>query len=625
MTERFTGKRVKIVNRIRSKLSKQTKASSLRSIIFFSFFYLYFWRYIQLQFMSGAVSNSLHFPVFFKGWSFFNSFITSPGGLTEYIAAFLARLFHFSSAGAAVVTLIALLLCFSTDFIVKAFNAAALRHLRFAPAILLLIVYSQYSHHIGITVALMVAVLFACLHIRITKQSSFFYVILLIESTAVYYLAGGAFLVFISICALYEIFVTKKMQTAIVCLLTAIAIPYIIVTIVLGLPTDQAFTCLTPFHWETFVLDSKATAYAVYTMFLILPVTVLLAGLWNLSSNQTLKRSLFDQKISPLKWLLQTLPLIILTATAIFFFTDKSRMATFELNYYLTRQTWPQLLEAAKKNPGSIVAISYADLAMSKTGRLGYDLLKWHKTPNSLVAMFLNEQKYSTGYWSRANICLNVGFINRAQHYTIISLEQCGKLPAILQRLALLHMVKGDNPTAEIYLNALKKTLFHGNFADYYLDAIKNDPSLSQLEEIRNYRKMLNDDRIVIFSKEGPQKALQEQIDKNQNRSAFEYMMGMYLITKRPDGIVKNIPLLKTFGYKRIPRLYEEAIIIYELVTKKKVDLQGYKISDETLANYRKFNDINLRYASNQQAMVAEYEKSLGDSYLPYHYKKARR
>lgn len=575
--------------------------------------------------MFHAAGSTERFPVFFKGSVFLNGFLALPGGITEYAASFLAQLFYFSSAGAAVVTIIALLFCLSTDFIVRSFNAPALRSLRFVLPILLLVVYAQYNQHIILSVALTLALLFVCFHIYITKKCNSFYAILLIESVLLYYLTGGAFLVFALLCAFYEINVNKKNSRAIISLLAAVTIPYIIGTVILKVPIKHAFTRLTPFYWNAFDSDTRLSGYVVHTMYLLVPAVALLASLCRSSTNTDSRKTKAAPKNQRIKWFVQTLPLVVLSVVAILCFTDKQRKAAFELNYYSYHQMWPQVLDKAKENPGSDMSICYADMAMFKTGRLGYDLFKWHKSPDSIKAMFPKKEIYNYTFWSKSSVMLETGFISYAHHNMVKSLERCGRLPITLHQLALFHMIKDDIPSARIYLNALKKTLFHKDIAERYLTAIKEDQKLTNIEEVQRYRKMINEDKLMIFSKESPLRILQEQVERNQNRAAFEYMMGMHLINKRTDEVIRNIPHLKILGYKRIPRLYEEAIIIYESVTNKKVDMDGYKISNETLANYQKFKDITLRSARNRRSVSEEYEKALGDSYLVYVHRRHRR
>jgi len=509
-------------------------------------------------------------------------------------------MFYFSSAGAAVITLIALLFYILTDYIVKSFNASVLRPLRFVPAILLLTIYSQYRNHIEMTVALMFALLFACMHIRLTKQSRLFYIRMLVESVMLYYLAGGAFLVFIFLCAFYEMFITKSLFKTVICLLTALIVPYIIGAVICEIPPDQAFTRLTPFYWETFVYDENRAVSAAYTLYLFMPVTALLTligKLWNNTpglkiegdKQSSIKRAFWRKMPSQAKWSLETLPLIVFTFAVIFYFTDKKQKVVCELDYYLYRQMWPQLIERAKDYRRSVIAICYADIAMSKTGRLEYDLLKWHENPDTLKAMFLNTPNYDGANWCKTNVYLNIGLINPAQHNLVVSMESCGRLPFILQRLALMHMIKGDNDTAKVYLNSLKKTLFHEDIAEYYLSAIKKDPSLSGIEQIQHYRKMIVEDEIITTSGEAKVKALIKQVEINHNRTAFEYMLSKFLITQRPDLIVKNIFMAKRhLAMRGYLDFYEEAIIIYEFTANKRVDLHGYKISPETIANCRK-------------------------------------
>ena len=96
----------------------------LRSFIFFTLFYLYLWLYIDLKLMYHGAGIITNFPAFYRGRPFFLQFLSYPGGLIEYISAFLSQFFYYSWAGALVVTIQAWLMCLSLEYLLKAVNSS---------------------------------------------------------------------------------------------------------------------------------------------------------------------------------------------------------------------------------------------------------------------------------------------------------------------------------------------------------------------------------------------------------------------------------------------------------------------------------------------------------------------
>ena len=87
------------------KLTSQNLGRPIQSFIFFILFYLYLWLEVDPRLIYHGGGMITNFPVFFRGWVFFQQFIAYPGGPVEYLSAFLSQLFYYSWAGALIVTL----------------------------------------------------------------------------------------------------------------------------------------------------------------------------------------------------------------------------------------------------------------------------------------------------------------------------------------------------------------------------------------------------------------------------------------------------------------------------------------------------------------------------------------
>ena len=104
-----------------------------------------------------------------------------------------------------------------------------------------------------------------------------------------------------------------------------------------------------------------------------------------------------------------------------------------------------------------------------------------------------------------------------------------------------------------------------------------------------------------------------------RNRMAFEYLMACYLLTGKLDKIMENVGRLEDLGYRQIPPLYEEAVLIYYASQRQKSDLGRIKISPETIQRYQRFVQIRgSMLPRNQQETLNLLIREFGASYFFY-------
>jgi hypothetical protein len=239
--------------------------------------------------------------------------------------------------------------------------------------------------------------------------------------------------------------------------------------------------------------------------------------------------------------------------------------------------------------------------------------------PQHPDALLLTGEDRVLVYWHKFDTQLDLGLINMAQKNLTECMEVYGEHPLILKRLALINMVKGNIGAAKIYLGALAKTLFDGDWARDYLTRLQSDPNLTTDQNIQQLRSVsLKKDHPTVFLV-NENMFLTLLSENSKNRMAFEYLMSWYLLTKQLDKLVGNIGRLKELGYSAIPRHYEEAIFIYAYARKEAVFLHGYDAGAETQRQIEGFSRVFNNYGKNKQAAINELVKDYGGSYLFYH------
>ena len=585
----------------------------IQGLVFFIFFYLWVWLKIDprlIYYGGGVVTN---FPVFYRGWSFFVQFTSYPGGPLEYISAFSSQLLYYPLAGALVITLSALLISLFTDIFIKAINGRRLRWVCFIPPILVLITYNRYTYHFVTTMALLAALSFACLYLMVAKtKRPVSLIIFLVLSVILYYIAGGAYLLFAVLCALYELFFTHRRQLTLIYLLSAAVIPHIGGVIIFDISAAEAFTDMLPISRKILdYTDRREMIGIIYILYLLLPLTALVIGFWRAAARKKIKEK------SLLRWLTELCLLLAVAGSAAFSTHDKNIKTTLEVEYYALYEMWPEAIEAFHRLPDNLFVVHTVNRALYHTGRLGYDMFSYPQHPDTL---FITAKIFVQAFWRRSHIYIDLGVMNLAEDSLVESLEGLGERPMILKRLALINMVKGNMGTARTYLGALSKTLFDAEWADDYLDRLESDPNLSTDGEIQRLRSIMME-KDYGFTKYAPEKTLLALLEKNrQNRMAFEYLMAWYMLTRQLDKFVQNLDRLDDFNYPEVPRHYQEAIIIYEAISGKKVNLKGRQISSGTYQRARTFGNIITRLGSNNrmQAMRAT-AGDFGDTYFFYY------
>ncbi len=170
------------------ELSNRGFVWPIQGAVFFTFFYLYLWLEVDLRFIYHGGGIIRDFPIFFRGWAFFMEFTSYPGGLVEYLSAFLAQFFYYSWAGALVVTLQAWFIYACVATFIKAMNAHRFHLVCFIPPTLLLVLYTRYTYYFANTTALFVALVFVSLYLKITPKNKLMGLVLFVFLSVIFFL-----------------------------------------------------------------------------------------------------------------------------------------------------------------------------------------------------------------------------------------------------------------------------------------------------------------------------------------------------------------------------------------------------------------------------------------------------
>jgi len=612
------------------------------NLIFFLLCYIYLWLFTEphlLYYCFGTIIPDA--PSFMTGWSFLRNSLGEPGGFVVYIAGFLSQGYYHSWLGALVIVLTALCLgeLSRRHFVVAGHPNSTV--LTCFPLLMIFLLYSRYKHPLSaclvVSLGLYFSLVFEKLPLRKTSIRIVAYCLLV--AVGFWLMGAGGVLVFLLMTVIYGIFVHRNWGLTILAVPASVVITWGLAQYLFVLPPQEALLSLTPFS-TTVTLGMKTfLRVLIFLLYGFVPFTVSLMFFGNIvfgKHKQTRKvrlktkkaektHAVAGQKKISLKSFRKpaviALP-IVLMGMGLYFSYDQMSKAFVLSNTYSRQKQWNKVIELSHNLPKGISNPYFNhDIirALYHTGRLPYDMFHFPQTPQALLLTHEKEESYLTQL-KLCDVFMELGQVNMAEKEASELLAVKGHSGIALEKLAWIKILKKQTDTARIYLNAMKKDLVFRNTANALLSSLNNGFTPYQMAYIDKIRSYMHEEEYPITGKESIDEILLGLVEQNpRNRMAFEYLMACYLLTGRADKVVENIERLNDFGYKGIPTLYEEAILIYFGFQGQQVNLNKFKIRRETIQRYMKF--VQLRkdmQTANRQAVLYRLIQEFGSSYFFY-------
>ena len=94
---------------------------------------------------------------------------------------------------------------------------------------------------------------------------------------------------------------------------------------------------------------------------------------------------------------------------------------------------------------------------------------------------------------------------------------------------------------------------------------------------------------------------------------AFEFLIASYLLIHNVGGVIGLLPEFEKFGYKKLPKAVEEAVLIYLARTgKSHPAMSDYSVSNRTVESFRDFSSMVENAESMREKMnkVSKYRNT---------------
>ena len=293
------------------------------------------------------------------------------------------------------------------------------------------------------------------------------------------------------------------------------------------------------------------------------------------------------------------------------------------MNYLARQKQWSDVLEVGKRLPKRIHSIYCnhdINRALYHSGRLGYDMFCFPQDHHALLLTHEAEESSMT----QLKLCdtfIEMGNVDYAEKLASEFLVDRGAAGIVLEKLAWISIIKEQEQTSQVYLNALKKDLIYRHRADAMLNGLKHGfkgAEAATIRRIRSCRRRTRDGRLYIESIE---EMLTGLLERNpHNKMAFEYLMSCYLLAGQLERIVANMGQLNELGYEDVPILYEEAMLLYHALRSQRLNLSELNIKRQTFERYTRFVTLcNAMQGPKRKVVLQQLFQEFGSSYFFYY------
>jgi hypothetical protein len=592
----------------------QKTISLIRSTYIFAFLLSAF------VYIYSVIQPELHYfsqqPAFQANKYFFNSYLSYPGGVTEYVSLFISQYFFYNWLGSIIITLTLALFLVLGYRIFKNFPKSGNAFFwMFLPVTILLALFTNYNFpYLPVLQVLLVygALLLSTYILKAVNPKWYLYVLL---APIIYYAGGGGSFMLYSVSYLvlviFYLGFKKSILPVIAIILITVILPYIAFKYIFSITFSKAY-----FEYylnDNLLLRSYDVNNFFYAFFYSAPALLLILSL--VSAIRTRKKPAFEPKSHKKKEVKKTIvqaiiawnrkysfvwAMILISGIIVAFVninTSKHQNNIVKADFYCANENWDKALSTIASDPEyDIMYNYYYNRAIDNSDQY---LDKYFDYPQLFGATgtFPDELNYEMFYFLYSDYYFDLGYISESQQWAFRVLSGLPYSPSILKRLVITNLILGDYKSAGKFLSILGDNLLSKDFVDQYTLLINDTTLVSANKLIMSKRALMPINLVTPF---GISERFKNLLDRNiQNKRAYEHQQMNFLLNHQYGAFYQNLPQASTY-YKTLPRVFEEALLIVR--TTQEQDTIGYQISPETTNSFVGFSDIYAQYRQDQES-----------------------
>jgi len=416
--------------------ARVSREEALVSGTVFVLLYLYLVLVIDTHLIYDGFWKLAAYPSFLAEWRFLRTFFTYPGGPIECASRFLSQCYYYAWLGALIVAAMTWGICRCFAALIALAGGRRARVMPYAPALLVLVMYNRWDNPLATCLALLAALLFSVVYettpLRHHGGRAFLYIIL---SGLLYYVAGGASLVFAVVGGAHEALTQKRRLLGGFYVLFGLAVPWLVGAFGFNLLLKDSYLSSLPFHPKTEFL-SNVTTWTARGLYLLVPLALLIVTSCNVlaqgrkeSAHGTQKKGARAEPAggereaqrfpnARLRAAGQAIASVLVAVPTLFYSFDPIGLCFNKMTHFSRDERWSDVLELGRRLPRESYNQYWnhdIDRALYHTGRLAYDMFRYPQRPEGLLLFYSESAGLSYSQLSKiADMSLDLGDLNAA-------------------------------------------------------------------------------------------------------------------------------------------------------------------------------------------------------------------
>jgi len=545
----------------------------------------------------------------FNGF-YFHTYWIKPGGIAEYIGAFLTQFYFYPWLGAIIIALLLAGIYLLVDSIGRRNGIIEyLFAVLFIPILLLMTVLTYPYFRLSYLIGLMVGLI--GFRIYTAFKTSVRYLIGGLLLIVIYGIAAGNALFFFLLVLIFELFSGKGLHRYIYWVaLAALAaiIPFLAYRFVYIVTLREAFFALTPVN---FIHPGISTVAA----WLSIPV---IYACWRGLSGRTA-----GWKPALWKMIVSCVIVIGMCIGCMALANNRKAEVINGMAFSVQNNNWIRAIQLGDSYPFSNSLISYfTNIALAESGELPYRMF-YYDQPGP-TGLFLKWQESYVTILYIGEAYYHLGLMQEAEHsaFEAMVANPVEHNSQTLRRLITASIVVRDTALFNKYIRLFDHTIFYRSWANRQRQYMTSALADSAYVIPETPQATWCNDFFINYGK--PEYILNKILEKNPNHSlAFEYLMAWYMLNKDINSMKKCMDTyFYRFHYITIPTHYEEALLVYQALNPTTNVLAQYPISEKTIQRFNNYIQEYSRVRSNPQ-LAKELYQQFGKTYwFYYHFRR---
>jgi len=566
--------------------------------ILFLVFYIYFFSLNKYHLFYLEQTQLFRFS-----GEYFKSFTEKPGVFIFYLGEFLSQFFVHPFIGAGIVTLLVATIFFLSHQILKKLGINALVW-NLIPVLLIAALQSNHQYKVGLTVGIILALLFAWLYLQLSNN--LYRLVFGVAGWFLLYLLSGGFAMFASLLViLFELlyFDSKgKLINILALAVVSIGFPFL---------AWKFFYLIT--FWDAWSYPFPFWGASRMLLFTALPAYFLI-----IISGLSVYKKARNRDAIVFTWNYKTIlggSIIVIAGSVLIQAKsyDRKTEILLGMDHYVQEENWNKVIDLSKAYPGSNqLVLYYTNLALYKTGQMGDRMFDFHQS--GIDGLRLEWKRNEVAPFFGGEVFYQLNYINEANRWAFEAMVAKGLNPRSLKRLVQTSIINGKYEVAAKYLNVLDQTLFYTDWAAKYKTYVIDPTQISQNKELTEKQHLLTKNDFISKDLGLPELLMEHP----ENRMAFEYQMAAFLLNKDIKSFAENINRLKALGYRQIPVNYEEALLFCMTYFKKDLVPEGFSIRPATIQRKDEYIAELSRCGGDRARASRELYKQFGKTYWYY-------